>query len=128
MRLAEEGADIIAVDRCDDMGCVPYPLATPDDLAETVRQVEALGRRIVARVADVRDQAALTSAVDDGVAELRPDRHRVANAGVNRPTPAKDMDEEVWLNVVDVDLSGVWRTCKAAIPHLIAGGRGGPSC
>ena len=125
VRLAEEGADIIAVDLCGDMANVPYPLATPGDLAETVRQVEALDRRIVARQADVRDQAALKSAVDDGVAEFGRLDIVCANAGVNQPTPAQDMDEEVWGDIVDVDLSGVWRTCKAAIPHLIAGRRGG---
>jgi (+)-trans-carveol dehydrogenase len=125
VRLAEEGADIIAVDRCADLPSVPYPLATPDDLAETVRQVEALDRRIVARPADVRDQAALTAAVDEGVAELGRLDIVCANAGVNQPAPAQDMAEEVWAGIVDVDLSGVWRACKAAIPHLIAGARGG---
>jgi (+)-trans-carveol dehydrogenase len=125
VRLAEEGADIIAVDRCADMTNVPYPLATPDDLAETVRQVEALDRRIVARQVDVRDLTALRSAVDDGVAELGRLDIVCANAGVNQPAPAQDMDEQVWLDIVDVDLSGVWRTCTAAVPHLIAGGRGG---
>jgi SDR family mycofactocin-dependent oxidoreductase len=125
VRLAEEGADIIAVDRCADLASVPYPLATPGDLAETVRQVEALDRRIVARQADVRDQAALTAAVHDGLAEFGRLDIVCANAGVNQPVPAKDMDSGVWADIVDVDLSGVWRTCKAAIPHLIAGGRGG---
>jgi (+)-trans-carveol dehydrogenase len=70
VRLAEEGADIIAVDVCDQVGTVPYPMATPDDLAETVRQVEALDRRIVATQADVRDPVALRAAVDEGVAQL----------------------------------------------------------
>jgi SDR family mycofactocin-dependent oxidoreductase len=124
VRLAEEGADILAVDLCADMANVPYPLATPDDLAETVRQVEALDRRIVARQADVRDLTALKSAVDDGVAELGRLDIVCANVGVNQPAPAQDMDEEVWLDIVDVDLSGVWRTCKVAIPHPIAGGGG----
>jgi (+)-trans-carveol dehydrogenase len=125
VRLAEEGADIIAVDLCHDLPNVPYPLATVEDLAETVRQVEALDRRIVARQADVRDLAALRAAVDEGVAELGRLDIVCANAGVNKPSPAAEMDEEVWLDVVDIDLSGVWRTGKAAIPHLIAGGRGG---
>jgi (+)-trans-carveol dehydrogenase len=125
VRLAEEGADIIAVDLCADMDNVPYPLGTAEDLAETVSQVEALGRRIVARQADVRDFAALRAAVDDGVAQLGRLDIVCANAGVNKPSPAQDMDEQVWLDVVDVNLSGVWRTCKAAIPHMIDGGRGG---
>jgi (+)-trans-carveol dehydrogenase len=125
VRLAEEGADIIAVDVCADLDNVPYPLATPADLAETVRQVEALDRRIVARVADVRDLVALTAAVEDGVAELGRLDIVCANAGVNRPAPMTEMTEDVWLDIIDVDLSGVWRTCRAAIPHVVAGGRGG---
>jgi len=70
VRLAEEGADIIAVDICRQVDTVPYPMATPEDLAETVKEVEALGRRIVAVEADVRDHDALKDAVDRGVAEL----------------------------------------------------------
>src|SRR3954470_10956960 len=70
VRMAEEGADVIAVDLCAQIDTVPYAMATPDDLAETVRQVEALDRRIVATQADVRDTGALRSALDDGVAQL----------------------------------------------------------
>jgi SDR family mycofactocin-dependent oxidoreductase len=125
VRLAEEGADVIAVDLCADLENVPYPLGTSEDLAETARLVEKLGRRIVAVQADVRDFAALKAAVDAGVAEFGRLDIVCANAGVNKPSPAAEMDEQVWLDVVDVDLSGVWRTCKAAIPHLVAGGRGG---
>jgi (+)-trans-carveol dehydrogenase len=72
IRLAEEGADIIAVDICRDYGTVPYPMATPDDLAETVKAVEALDRRIVATQADVRDFGSLKAALDDGVAQAVP--------------------------------------------------------
>jgi (+)-trans-carveol dehydrogenase len=125
VRLAEEGADIIAVDACSDLAGVPYPLATPEDLEETVRLVEALGRRVAAYRADVRDPVALADAVDQGVATLGRLDIVCANAGVNRPAPAAGMPEDAWSLVVDVDLSGVWRTCKAAIPHLVAGGRGG---
>jgi (+)-trans-carveol dehydrogenase len=70
IRLAQEGADIIAVDLCDQIATVEYPMATPEDLAETVKEVEALDRRIVAKQADVRDQAALKAALDEGVAQL----------------------------------------------------------
>ena len=70
IRLAQEGADIIAVDLCGQMASVPYPMSTPDDLAETVKEVEALDRRIVASQADVRDYGALKAAVEDGVAQL----------------------------------------------------------
>jgi SDR family mycofactocin-dependent oxidoreductase len=125
VRLAEEGADIIAVDVCHDLVNVPYPLATLEDLKETVRLVEQTGRRIVAYQADVRDLAGLTAAIDEGVGQLGRLDVVCANAGVNKPAPMTEMTEDTWLDVVDVDLSGVWRTCRAAIPHLIAGGRGG---
>jgi len=123
--LAREGADIIAVDACADLPNVPYPLGTAADLRETVEEVEALGGRIVARQADVRDGASLTAAVEDGVARFGRLDIVCANAGVNKPAPVVDMTEDVWLDIVDIDLSGVWRTCRAAVPHLIAGGRGG---
>ena len=125
VRLAEEGADIIAIDVATDLPGVPYPQATPDDLAETVRLVEQHGRRIAAFQADVRDGAALAAAVDAGVGRFGRLDVVCANAGVNDPAPTATMSEEVWSLVVDVDLSGVWRTCKAAIPHLITGGYGG---
>jgi len=125
VRLAGEGADIIAVDLCADMDLVPYPLSRPADLADTVRRIEALDRRVVGVAADVRNLGALTAAVDHGVAELGRLDVVCANAGVNAPAPAADMDETVWNDIVDVDLSGVWRTCRAAIPHMIAGGHGG---
>jgi SDR family mycofactocin-dependent oxidoreductase len=125
VRFAEEGADVIAIDLCSDLDNVPYPLATLADLDETVRVVEALGRRVVARQADVRDIDALRSAVDEGVAELGRLDVVCANAGVNNPAPAHELAESVWSAVVDVDLSGVWRTCKLAIPHIVAGQRGG---
>jgi (+)-trans-carveol dehydrogenase len=125
VRLAEEGADVIAVDLCADLPGVPYALGTEADLAETVRQVEALGRRVVARTADVRDFDSLDRAVRDGVAELGRLDIVCANAGVNSPAPAHEITEEQWHTVLDVDLSGVWRTAKASIPHLVAGGRGG---
>ncbi|CUR59878.1 Short-chain dehydrogenase/reductase SDR [metagenome] len=125
VRLAEEGADIIALDLCSDLPLVPYPLGTLDDLAETVRLVEATGQRVVARVADVRDFASVDEVVRAGVAELGRLDIVCANAGVNIPAPAHEITEEQWHTVIDVDLSGVWRTAKAAIPHLIAGERGG---
>ncbi|MGI8331533.1 mycofactocin-coupled SDR family oxidoreductase [Actinomadura scrupuli] len=125
VRLAEEGADIIAVDLCADLENVPYPLGTAEDLAETARQVEALGRRVIARRADVRDHAALRAIADEGAAEFGRLDIVVANAGVNKPAPAQDLEERVWLDVIDIDLGGVWRTCKATIPHLIGGARGG---
>jgi SDR family mycofactocin-dependent oxidoreductase len=125
VRLAQEGADIIAVDVCRQVETVPYPTAGPDDLAETVRQVEALDRRIVAAEVDVRDLAGLTKVVEDGVAQLGRLDIVLANAGISTPAPTLEMDEETWQTMIDVNLTGVWKTVRAAVPHVIAGGRGG---
>ncbi|MGY1667136.1 mycofactocin-coupled SDR family oxidoreductase [Geodermatophilus sp. SYSU D00696] len=124
IRLAEEGADIIAVDICQQMGTVPYPMATPDDLAETVKEVESLDRRIVATQADVRDAEALRAAVDRGVAELGRLDIVCANAGIFSFT-TEELGERMWREMIDVNLTGVWRTAKVAVPHVIEGGRGG---
>jgi (+)-trans-carveol dehydrogenase len=125
IRLAREGADIIAVDICRPVETVPYPTATPDDLAETVRQVKALGRRVVAAEADVRDLEGLKSAVDDGVDQLGRLDIVLANAGISAPASTLEMSEEVWSTMIDINLTGVWKTCKVAVPHIIAGGEGG---
>jgi (+)-trans-carveol dehydrogenase len=124
IRLAEEGADIIAVDICQQLDTVPYAMATPEDLAETVKSVEALDRRIVASQADVRDYAALKGALDAGVAELGRLDIVCANAGIFSFT-TEDLDERMWKDMIDVNLTGVWHTTKAAVPHLVEGGRGG---
>jgi len=123
--LAAAGADIIAVDICAPLESVDYPAATAADLADTVREVEALDRRIVARVADVRDTAALRAAVDEGVAELGRLDIVAANAGILSSGSLDQLGEHAWREMVDVNLSGVWRTTKVAIPHILAGGRGG---
>ena len=123
--LAREGADIIAVDICRQAETVPYPMATPDDLAETVKEVEALDRRIIASQADVRDLAALTEVVDRGVAELGRLDIVLANAGISTPASTLDMDERVWDEMIEINLTGQWKTIKAAVPHIISGGRGG---
>jgi (+)-trans-carveol dehydrogenase len=102
-----------------------YPPATEEDLAETVRQVEKLDRRIVATKADVRDVAALQAAVDDGVAQLGRLDIVSANAGVFEVGPALEVTEATWENIIGTNLTGVWNTCKVALPHIIAGGRGG---
>jgi SDR family mycofactocin-dependent oxidoreductase len=125
VRLAEEGADIIAVDLCAQVGSVPYPMATPEDLANTVKEVEALDRRIVAARADVRDYAGLKQALDDGVAQLGRLDIVCSNAGISSFGAAAELDETTWQDMIDINLTGMWHTCKAAIPHLIAGGRGG---
>jgi (+)-trans-carveol dehydrogenase len=123
--LAREGADIIAIDVCADIETVPYQGATEADLAETVAEVEALDRRIIARKADVRDYAGLKAALDEGVAELGRLDIVSANAGIFSHAPTAELTEDQWGQMLDINLTGVWRTCKAAIPHLVAGGRGG---
>ena len=125
IRLAQEGADIIAVDVCEDIATVPYGGATEADLAETVKEVEALDRRILATKADVRDYDSVKAALDDGVAELGRLDIVSANAGIFSTAPTVELTEDQWTQMIDINLSGVWRTCKAAIPHLIEGGRGG---
>ncbi|KAD3632990.1 mycofactocin-coupled SDR family oxidoreductase [Arthrobacter yangruifuii] len=125
LRLAQEGADIIAVDLCGQVNSVRYPLATPEDLAQTVKDVEALDRRIVAVEADVRDFGALKAAVEDGVAQLGRLDIVSANAGIAGFGSAEELTDEEWGDMLDINLTGVWHTAKAAIPHLRAGGNGG---
>ncbi|MGX7731002.1 mycofactocin-coupled SDR family oxidoreductase [Rhodococcus sp. 2H158] len=123
LRLAEEGADIIALD-CPSQGAIPHPLATEDDLNETVRLVEKLDRRILGVVGDVRNQADLDSAVESGLAEFGRIDVVVANAGAWSTGPFWEIPEEQWRDVVDIDLLGVMRTLKAVTPHMIERGAG----
>jgi SDR family mycofactocin-dependent oxidoreductase len=126
VRMAEEGADIIAIDICRQLDVVPIPMSTPEDLAETVDQVKARGRRIVAAQADVRDFEAMKAVVDEGVSQFGRLDIVCANAGLAAEAAAMDaMDEKLWRDSIDVNLTGVWLTTKAAIPHMIDGGRGG---
>ena len=126
VRLAEEGADIIAVDVCKQLDGVSFPMSTPDDLDETAAQVKALGRRIHAVQADVREESALKTVVDDGVAQFGRLDIVVANAGIGSDgTKLADMSAPVWQDTIDINLTGVWLSAKVAIPHIIAGGRGG---
>jgi SDR family mycofactocin-dependent oxidoreductase len=123
--LAREGADIIAVDIAAQIASVPYPMATPEDLAQTVKEIEATGRRIVAAQVDVRDYDALKQALDEGVAQLGRLDIVSANAGIVSYGRAEDLAGQTWQDVIDVNLTGEWHAAKAAIPHLRAGGRGG---
>jgi (+)-trans-carveol dehydrogenase/(-)-trans-carveol dehydrogenase len=126
IRLAEEGADIIAVDICEDVDGIPYGGATEEDLAQTVKEVESLDRRIVATKADVREYDDLKRALDEGIAELGRLDIVSANAGIGlAPAQAQDITEVTWQTMIDINLTGVWHTTKAATPHLIEGGRGG---
>jgi SDR family mycofactocin-dependent oxidoreductase len=124
IRLAQEGADIIAVDLCAQVASVPYAMATPADLAETVKEVEALDRRIVATQADVRDYGALKAALDDGVAQLGKLDIVSANAGIFSYGTLDQLSETAWQDMIDTNLTGVWHAAKAAIPHLRAAGGG----
>lgn len=122
VRLAEEGADLILVDICASLPEVEYPLATTEDLDETARLVEEQGRRAVTHVVDVRDAAALATAVDDGVARLGGLDASIANAGVLTAGTWDTTTPEQWRTVIDVNLIGAWNTCAAALPHLIERG------
>jgi SDR family mycofactocin-dependent oxidoreductase len=126
VRLAEEGADIIGVDVCAQIDTVPYPMATPDDLEETVRLVEKTGQRMHAVQADVRDLAALRAAVDQGVAEFGRLDVVVANAcNINGIGAAWELTEQQWDDMLATGLTGVWKTVTAAIPTLIDQNDGG---
>jgi NAD(P)-dependent dehydrogenase (short-subunit alcohol dehydrogenase family) len=116
VRLAEEGADIIGIDIAAQIDTVPFPMATAGDLAETVAAVEALGRRIVATEADVRDYDALKAALDDGVGRLGRLDVVSANAGIVSFGRAEELTEQTWQDAIDVNLTGVWHTVKAASP------------
>ncbi|BBX17017.1 short-chain dehydrogenase/reductase [Mycolicibacterium duvalii] len=124
VRLAADGANIIALDICHDIDSIDYPQATPDDLQETVKLVEDQGRRIIARQADVRDADAVEQAVTEGVGEFGCLDIVIANAGVVRLS-ADDNARQTFRDIIDVNLIGAWNTVQAATPALIDGGRGG---
>ncbi len=125
VRLAEEGADIIAFDVAAPVPAQGAPAASPADLAETVRLVEHLGRRIIATQADVRDADAVAELVDRGAAELGGLDVVVANAGIQGiPGPAARTSAADWQAVIDTNLSGVFHTVRPAVPHLVARGGG----
>ncbi|BBZ65625.1 3-ketoacyl-ACP reductase [Mycolicibacterium insubricum] len=115
--MAREGADIIAVDICRNIESNPYPLATPDDLAETERSVKELGRRVLARVVDVRERNELRDAVEAGIADLGRIDIVVANAGI-LPMAMGNPDPMQFVDASDVDLLGVMNTVAVTIPHL----------
>jgi SDR family mycofactocin-dependent oxidoreductase len=124
VRLAEEGADIIGIDLCGQMSAVGYPMGTEEELEQTKKEVEALGRRMIARKADVRDVASLRKAYDEGVAELGPVTIVVANAGIG-PGGTPVSEETQWDEVVGVNLTGVWNTGRVTIEPMIKNGQGG---
>jgi SDR family mycofactocin-dependent oxidoreductase len=126
VRLAAEGADIVAIDVCKPVSdTVTYPMPTADDLAETVREVEATGRKVLAREVDIRDLAAQQEVVADAVAQFGRLDIVVANAGILSWGRIWELSEEAWDTVIDVNLNGTWRTIKAALPAMIEAGNGG---
>ena len=125
LRLAEEGADIIAIDIDKPVATSLCPTATADDLAHTVKLVEDVGRRIVARIVDVRNLAAMREVVAAGVAELGRLDIVCANAGIMSSQSLHQMGEDVWQEMIDINLGGAWKTVRAAVPSMIEQGDGG---
>jgi (+)-trans-carveol dehydrogenase len=130
VRLAQEGADIIAIDICKQIEGFLNPPSTPEDLAKTADLVRGHNRRIFAAEIDVRDYEALKAAVDSGVEQLGRLDVIVANAGISNAgsddgDTLDKVSERDWQDMIDVNLSGVWKTVKAGVPHILAGGRGG---
>lgn len=125
VRFAEEGADIIAVDMCERINSVAYPLATREDLDETVNLVEKTGRRIVAEHADVRDFERLKAVVAKGVSELGRIDFVLANAGIMPIIGERSYDISAYLDAVNIMLNGVYFTIEAALPALLDHGDGG---
>ena len=127
VRLAQEGADIIAIDVCKPIvENTTIPAATPEDLAETADLVKSHNRRIFTAEVDVRDYDAMKAAVDAGVEQLGRLDIIVANAGIGNGGDTLDQcSEHDWQEMIDINLSGVWKSVKAGVPHLIVGGNGG---
>lgn len=125
IRLAQEGADIIALDICESLATVPFAGATEEDLAETAKEVESLDRRVLTHKADVRDSGQLDRVVAEGLSEFGHLDIVVANAGIGSFAPAWELTDEMWQEVMDVNLTGVWRTVKATVPTMISQGTGG---
>ena len=113
------------MDVCQSFGTVPYDGATEADLAQTVKEVEALDRRIVARQADVRDLASLEAAVEEGLSQFGHIDIVCANAGIGSFAPALELSEDMWQDVVDINLTGVWKTVKATAPSMVERAQGG---
>jgi len=127
VRLAQEGADIIAIDACATPDWLSYPLATEADLAQTVKDVEALDRRIIAAKVDIRDLAGVQDVLDEGIAALggRLDIVAANAAVISWPKDLWAIDVAEFRELIDVTLTGTFITLKASVPHMIAAGNGG---
>jgi SDR family mycofactocin-dependent oxidoreductase len=124
VRLASEGADVIVVDLCAPLPSVAYESATPEDLAETVRQVEKLDRRAISRIVDVRDLDKLRAVVDGAVAELGRLDVVVANAGICVLKPWDQVTPKIYEDTISTNVTGTWNTVMAGAPHLVTAGGG----
>lgn len=125
LRLAGEGADIIALDVAASIASVSYELGSHDDLDETARQIEALGRRVIVGRADVRDREALKTILAEAVATLGRLDIVCANAGIFTGGALEDVSESDWETTLSINVSGVFNTIQAAVPHIKHGGDGG---
>lgn len=121
---AREGADVVIIDTVEQISTVTYPMAQQADFDETIRQVEALDRRIVAVEGDVRKQADLDRAVAEGIAQLGRIDALIANAGIFSLSPAHELTDEMWDDMIAVNLTGVWKSAKAVLPHMMEQGGG----
>jgi SDR family mycofactocin-dependent oxidoreductase len=124
VRLAEEGADIIAIDICEPIPAVPYPMATLEDLTETAKLVQQHDRNVITVAADVRDAEQLKTVVAEAVAQFGRLDIVCANAGICIAGTWDGVSADVWAATLDINLTGVWNTCVATIGHLIATGGG----
>lgn len=125
IRFAEEGADLILLDACAPVSSVNYPMPDDAELAATTKEIEALGRRVVATKVDVRDMAAMAAAVDAAVTELGGLDIVSANAGICSFGNLMDMTDQQWHDAIDINLTGSFNTLRATVPHLRRIGRGG---
>ena len=125
LRLAQEGASVVAVDSCRDVATVPYPCSSPEDLAETSRLLEKFPQPSLCRQVDVRSQAELDSVVADAVEQLGGMHIVCANAGIISRGRTWELSDDEWNDVIEINLTGVWRTIKAVVPSMIKQEQGG---